>query len=65
MTLFFRGFVYLSNLLIPIPLVHKMAVVSENGEIQGYLRVAVQPIQGSRTFDVLTVLCFFLWIMKR
>uniref|UniRef100_H2YU71 Kinesin motor domain-containing protein n=1 Tax=Ciona savignyi TaxID=51511 RepID=H2YU71_CIOSA len=39
-----RGFVYLSNLLVPVPLVHKMAVVSETGEVKGYLRVAVQPI---------------------
>uniref|UniRef100_H2YU67 Kinesin-like protein unc-104 n=1 Tax=Ciona savignyi TaxID=51511 RepID=H2YU67_CIOSA len=41
-----RGFVYLSNLLVPVPLVHKMAVVSETGEVKGYLRVAVQPIIG-------------------
>uniref|UniRef100_H2YU70 Kinesin motor domain-containing protein n=1 Tax=Ciona savignyi TaxID=51511 RepID=H2YU70_CIOSA len=40
------GFVYLSNLLVPVPLVHKMAVVSETGEVKGYLRVAVQPIIG-------------------
>ncbi|XP_076803302.1 kinesin-like protein KIF1A isoform X3 [Clavelina lepadiformis] len=45
-----RGFVYLSNLLIPVPLVHKMAVVSEIGEVKGYLRVAVQPIQDDRLY---------------
>uniref|UniRef100_H2YU69 Kinesin-like protein unc-104 n=1 Tax=Ciona savignyi TaxID=51511 RepID=H2YU69_CIOSA len=44
-----RGFVYLSNLLVPVPLVHKMAVVSETGEVKGYLRVAVQPIIGDNT----------------
>nr|CAB3259092.1 kinesin-like protein KIF1B [Phallusia mammillata] len=45
-----RGFVYLSNLLAPVPLVHKMAVVSESGEIRGYLRVAVQPILDTKGY---------------
>ncbi|XP_078483621.1 kinesin-like protein KIF1A isoform X3 [Ciona intestinalis] len=45
-----RGFVYLSNLLVPVPLVHKMAVVSETGEVKGYLRVAVQPIIDQKRF---------------
>uniref|UniRef100_F6Q5L9 Kinesin-like protein unc-104 n=1 Tax=Ciona intestinalis TaxID=7719 RepID=F6Q5L9_CIOIN len=57
-----RGFVYLSNLLLPVPLVHKMAVVSETGEVKGYLRVAVQPIidhstmSGSKGFIFNTLL---------
>ncbi|XP_072560639.1 kinesin-like protein KIF1A isoform X15 [Paramormyrops kingsleyae] len=39
-----RAFVYLSNLLYPVPLVHRVAVVSEKGDIKGFLRVAVQAI---------------------
>uniref|UniRef100_A0A4W3H7J7 plus-end-directed kinesin ATPase n=1 Tax=Callorhinchus milii TaxID=7868 RepID=A0A4W3H7J7_CALMI len=39
-----RAFVYLSNLLYPVPLVHKIAIVSEKGEVRGFLRVAVQAI---------------------
>nr|XP_033778655.1 kinesin-like protein KIF1B isoform X8 [Geotrypetes seraphini] len=39
-----RAFVYLSNLLYPVPLVHRVAIVSEKGEVRGFLRVAVQAI---------------------
>ncbi|XP_051928938.1 kinesin-like protein KIF1A isoform X6 [Hippocampus zosterae] len=39
-----RSFVYLSNLLYPVPLVHRVAVVSEKGDVKGFLRVAVQAI---------------------
>ncbi|XP_064808708.1 kinesin-like protein KIF1A isoform X6 [Oncorhynchus masou masou] len=39
-----RAFVYLSNLLYPVPLVHRVAVISEKGEVKGFLRVAVQAI---------------------
>ncbi|XP_077462837.1 kinesin-like protein KIF1A isoform X7 [Stigmatopora argus] len=39
-----RSFVYLSNLLYPVPLVHRVAVVSERGDVKGFLRVAVQAI---------------------
>uniref|UniRef100_A0A8C9WAZ6 plus-end-directed kinesin ATPase n=1 Tax=Scleropages formosus TaxID=113540 RepID=A0A8C9WAZ6_SCLFO len=39
-----RAFVYLSNLLYPVPLVHRVAIVTEKGEVQGMLRVAVQAI---------------------
>lgn len=42
----FRAFVYLSNLLYPVPLVHRVAIVSEKGEVKGFLRVAVQAISG-------------------
>ncbi|XP_072012588.1 kinesin-like protein KIF1B isoform X26 [Engystomops pustulosus] len=41
-----RAFVYLSNLLFPVPLVHRVAIVSEKGEVRGFLRVAVQAIAG-------------------
>ncbi|XP_063771854.1 kinesin-like protein KIF1A isoform X3 [Pseudophryne corroboree] len=39
-----RAFVYLSNLLYSVPLVHRVAIVSEKGEVKGFLRVAVQAI---------------------
>ncbi|KAJ0065212.1 hypothetical protein NL108_006586, partial [Boleophthalmus pectinirostris] len=39
-----RAFVYLSNLLYPVPLVHRVAIVNERGEVKGFLRVAVQAI---------------------
>ncbi|KAM7388698.1 hypothetical protein PAMP_024857 [Pampus punctatissimus] len=39
-----QAFVYLSNLLYPVPLVHRVAIVSEKGEVKGFLRVAVQAI---------------------
>ncbi|NXQ16412.1 KIF1B protein, partial [Peucedramus taeniatus] len=39
-----RAFVYLSNLLYPVPLIHRVAVVSEKGDVRGFLRVAVQAI---------------------
>lgn len=39
-----RAFIYLSNLLYPVPLVHKVAIVNERGDVRGYLRVAVQPV---------------------
>ncbi|XP_010185282.1 PREDICTED: kinesin-like protein KIF1A, partial [Mesitornis unicolor] len=32
------------NLLYPVPLVHRVAIVSEKGEVKGFLRVAVQAI---------------------
>ncbi|MEQ2171152.1 Kinesin-like protein kif1a, partial [Goodea atripinnis] len=35
-----------SNLLYPVPLVHRVAIVSEKGEVKGFLRVAVQAISG-------------------
>lgn len=39
-----RSFIYLSNLLYPIPLVQKVAIVNECGDVKGYLRVAVQAV---------------------
>ncbi|XP_076846532.1 kinesin-like protein KIF1A isoform X5 [Brachyhypopomus gauderio] len=45
-----RAFVYLSNLLYPVPLVHRVSVVSEKGEVKGFLRVAVQAISGALVF---------------
>ncbi|KAM9444916.1 kinesin-like protein KIF1B isoform 3-T3 [Clarias gariepinus] len=43
-TLVGRAFVYLSNLLYSVPLVHRVAVVTEKGEVRGFLRVGVQAI---------------------
>lgn len=46
-----RSFVYLSNLLYPVPLVHKVAIVNERGDVKGYLRVAVQPVMDEESID--------------
>lgn len=55
-----RAFVYLSNLLYPVPLIHRVAVVSEKGEVRGFLRVAVQAIAGevpSFALQLFSTLC--------
>ncbi|XP_033229959.1 kinesin-like protein unc-104 isoform X4 [Belonocnema kinseyi] len=39
-----RSFVYLSNLMYPVPLIHKVSIVNEKGDVKGYLRVAVQAV---------------------
>ncbi|XP_054265654.1 kinesin-like protein unc-104 [Macrosteles quadrilineatus] len=39
-----RSFVYLSNLMYPVPLIHKVAIVNEKGDVKGYLRIAVQAV---------------------
>ncbi|XP_042870509.1 kinesin-like protein unc-104 isoform X8 [Penaeus japonicus] len=39
-----RGFLYLSNILYPVPLVHRVAIVNERGDVKGYLKVAVQAV---------------------
>lgn len=41
---------YLSNLLSPVPLIHKVAIVNEKGDVRGYLRIAVQAIVGKYIF---------------
>lgn len=46
-----RSFVYLSNLLYPVPLVHKVAIVNERGDVRGYLRIAVQPVMDEESID--------------
>ncbi|KAF2354987.1 Kinesin-like KIF1-type [Trinorchestia longiramus] len=38
------GYVYLSNLLYPVPLVHRVAIVNERGDVKAYLKVAVQAV---------------------
>ncbi|XP_061937808.1 kinesin-like protein unc-104 isoform X32 [Apis cerana] len=39
-----RSFIYLSNLMYPVPLIHKVAIVNEKGDVKGYLRVTVQAV---------------------
>ncbi len=51
-----RSFVYLSNLLHNVPLIHKVAIVSEKGVVRGWLSVALQVI--------ITGLLFFLLYFK-
>ena len=43
-----RAFVYLSNLMYPVPLIHRIAIVNEKGDVKGFLRVAVQAILGKK-----------------
>lgn len=58
----FRAFVYLSNLLYPVPLVHRVAIVSEKGEVKGFLRVAVQAISGNaRILSITDKTCEGIW----
>ena len=44
-----RSFVYLSNLLVPLSLVHDVAIVSDKGEVKGHLTVSVRFMSGKRT----------------
>lgn len=39
-----RGFLYLTNLWYPVPLIHRVAIVNERGDVKGYLKVAVQAV---------------------
>ena len=56
-----RAYVYLSNLMYPVPLIHRIAVVNERGDVKGYLRVAVQAILGKNLggIQVLQNLIFY------
>ncbi|CAH0392196.1 unnamed protein product [Bemisia tabaci] len=49
-----RAFVYLSNLFYPVPLIHKVAIVNEKGDVKGYLRVAVQSVSDDDNGDHLS-----------
>uniref|UniRef100_A0A0N5A8N5 Kinesin-like protein unc-104 n=1 Tax=Syphacia muris TaxID=451379 RepID=A0A0N5A8N5_9BILA len=40
-----RAFVYLNNLMYYVPLVHKVVIVNERGEVMGRLQVAIEPKQ--------------------
>uniref|UniRef100_A0A0N5C4F4 Kinesin-like protein unc-104 n=1 Tax=Strongyloides papillosus TaxID=174720 RepID=A0A0N5C4F4_STREA len=39
-----RAFVYLNNLLYNVPMIHKVALVSEKGDVKGYLKVSIEII---------------------
>ncbi|UYV79548.1 unc-104 [Cordylochernes scorpioides] len=40
-----RAYVYLTNLLYPdVPLIQKVAIVNDKGDVKGYLRVALQAV---------------------
>jgi hypothetical protein len=39
-----RSFIYLSSLVHNVPLIHKVAIVSEKGVVKGWLSVALQVI---------------------
>ena len=41
-----RSFVFLSNLLVPISLVRKVAIVGEKGEVKGHLTISVRYMTG-------------------
>ena len=43
-----RSFVYLSNLLVSLSLVHKVAIVSEKGEVKGHLTVSIRFMSGEQ-----------------
>ena len=47
----FRTFVYLTNLLHGLTLVQNVAVVSEHGDIKGYLKISVEQLQTSSLQD--------------
>lgn len=44
-TIIGRAYLYLTNLLHPITVVQKIAVVNNQGDVKGYLRVAVQAVK--------------------
>ena len=48
-----RAYVYLSNLMYPVPLIHRLAVVNDKGDVKGYLRVAVQLILGKTISELI------------
>jgi len=50
-----RSFVYLSNLMYPVPLIHKVAIVNEKGDVKGYLRIAVQAVAGNYRLWILVL----------
>ncbi|XP_015784743.1 kinesin-like protein unc-104 isoform X3 [Tetranychus urticae] len=39
-----RAFLYISNLLFSVTLVQKVPIVTEKGDVKGFLRVAIQPV---------------------
>ena len=56
-----RSFVYLSNLLVPLSLVHKVVIVSEKGEVKGHLTVSIRFMAGE-TFECGVCVCMCLCV---
>lgn len=56
-----RSFVYLSSLLYPVPLIHKVAIVNEKGDVKGYLRVAVQAVIDAEKSKQTSVMIFLIY----
>uniref|UniRef100_A0A914ZPM0 Kinesin-like protein unc-104 n=2 Tax=Parascaris univalens TaxID=6257 RepID=A0A914ZPM0_PARUN len=44
-----RAFVYLNNLVHNVPLIHKVVIVNEKGEVKGHLRVTIEPVSNEVT----------------
>ena len=59
----FRAFVYLSNLYYPVPLVHRVAIVNDKGDVKGYLRVSVQAITGIIVIIVIMIMIIIIIII--
>lgn len=57
-----RAFVFLSSLLHNAPIIQRVAIVSEKGELQGWLSVALQavPIGKLLAFTLLYVVSILL-----
>ena len=55
-----RSFVYLSNLLVPLSLVHKVAIVSEKGEVKGHVTISVRFMPGVRKRQIVILLTLCL-----
>lgn len=56
-----RAFLYISNLLFSVTLVQKVPIVTEKGDVKGFLRVAIQPVTGKQiAIDFLIKLYIFL-----
>lgn len=49
--------------MYPVPLVQKVAIVNEKGDVKGYLRVAVQAVIGEALSEETPValICFAEW----
>lgn len=42
-----RSFMFLSNLLVPVSMVRKVAIVGEKGEVKGHLTISVRYLTGT------------------
>ena len=40
--------------MYPVPLVHRVAIVNDKGDVMGYLRVAVQAVTGKNLLSINT-----------